>query len=279
MVEIHSRTVRVDGLNLRYLEAGSGPPVLLLHGWPTHSALYRHALPAIGANRRAIALDLPGFGGSDKPMDRSYSFRFYDRVLTGFTEALGIERTGLVVHDLGGPVGLHWAVGNRERITDLVLLNTLVFPEMSWAVVAFVAASKIPGVRRVLSSPWGIGASMRFGVWDKSRMPAQIAAIYQEPFQTRAERMALLKTAHSLHFGGFRTIADGIGRFEVPVRLIYGASDRILPDVGKTMARVQALLPQAELTEIPDCGHFLQEDRPAEVAELLAEFLGRQAAL
>ena len=143
------RFVEVEGLRLSYLEAGNdtgSPPVLLLHGWPTNALLYRHALLAIGAHRRAIALDLPGFGESDKPLDRSYSFRFFDRLLTGFTEALGLQALGLVVHDLGGPIGVHWAVANAGRIRDLVMLNTVVFPEMSWAVKAFVAGTKLPGL-------------------------------------------------------------------------------------------------------------------------------------
>ena len=76
--------------------------------------------------------------------------------------------------------------------------------------------------------------------------------------------------------GCFDTLAERIGDFECPVRIIYGADDRILPHVGKTMARVKEALPQAEVTAIPGCGHFLQEDRPDEVAELLAEFLARR---
>ena len=272
MTPIHSRTVRVEDLDLHYLEAGSGPPVLLLHGWPTNAQLWRHALPLVGQGRRAIALDLPGFGDSAKP-DASYSFRFYDRVLTGFLEALGIDRVGLVVHDLGGPIGLHWAVGNRARVTDLTLLNTLVFPEMSWAVKAFVGASQLPGLRTLLASQWGLKRAMRFGVVDKSRIDAEVTEIYQRPFRTREARQALLKTAHGLNPKGFDTIAAGIGGFEVPVRLIYGEADRILPDVALTMRRVKELLPQAEVTPIPRCSHFLQEDRPQEVARLLAGFL------
>ncbi len=104
--EISSRSVEVDGLRLHYLESGSGEPVLLLHGWPTSSFLYRNVIGHVAQNSRAIALDLPGFGSSDKPLDASYSFRFYSRVLDGFLSALGIDKTSLVVHDLGGPVGL-----------------------------------------------------------------------------------------------------------------------------------------------------------------------------
>lgn len=272
---IHSRTVEVEGIPLHYLEAGEGPPVLLLHGWPTHAQLYRHALPEIARNRRAIALDLPGFGASGKPLGASYSFRFWDKILSGFLDAIGVGEVGLVVHDLGGPIGLHWAAGAPERITELVLLNTLVFPEMSWAVKVFVLSTAAPGLRHLLSSRWGLGAAMRFGVSDKARITPAVAAMYQDPFPTRAARRALLKTGHALHPKGFETIAAALPRFTMPLRIIYGEDDRILPDVAKTMARVKTALPHAEVTPIPGCGHFLQEDKPDEVAALLGAFFAR----
>jgi haloalkane dehalogenase len=273
MAPIVDRTIRVGELDLHYLEAGSGPPVLLLHGWPTNAQLWRQALPLIGESRRAIALDLPGFGGSAKPLDASYSFRYFDQVITDFLAALDIDEVGLVVHDLGGPIGLHWAAGQQARVTDLVLLNTLVFPEMSWAVTGFVAASWTPGLRSLLTSQAGLAAAMRFGVTNKARITPAVAALYQRPFVERDARRALLATVHGLHPRGFKTITAALPGFDVPLALIYGEDDRILPRVANTMQRVQALLPHAQLTAIADCGHFLQEDRPDEVAGLLADFL------
>ncbi|MEO0605289.1 MAG: alpha/beta fold hydrolase [Myxococcota bacterium] len=273
---IRSITHDVQGISLHAHTSGvpgEVPPVLLLHGWPTNAQLWRHALPAIGAHRYAIALDLPGFGASDKPLDASYSFRFFDRVLTGFLDAEGIDRLGLVVHDLGGPIGLHWAMGHRERVTDLVLLNTLVFPELSWAVKAFVGASYLPGVRELLSSPWGIDQAMRLGVTHRDRLTDDVLALYRGPYVDWASRRALLRAAHGLHPGGLRTIARGLPEIDVPMTLIYGESDRILPDVAETMARVQALVPHATCTSLPDCGHFLQEDRPDMVTEHLVQAL------
>ena len=271
---MESRFVEVEGLRLHFLEAGAGPPVLLLHGWPTHSALWRHAVPLIAQHRRVIALDLPGYGRSDKPLDASYSFRFYDRILSGLLDALGVEQVGLGVHDIGGPIGLHWAVQSAHRISSLAILNTLVFPEMSAMVKLFIAATWIPGIRALLTSPPGLAASMRFGVHNKAQMPDAVAAIYQEPFQSRAARAALLKAAHGLHPSGFHTIAGGLAAAfqDVPVCLLYGEADRILPRVAWTMGRVAELLPHAQVTRLADCGHFLQEDQPQAVAETLAAF-------
>ena len=133
MIEINSRFETVEGLRIHYLEAGpsDGVPVLLLHGWPTNGHLWRGVMdPLAASGRRAIALDLPGFGDSDKPSDASYSFPFFTRVIDGLLARLAIDRIGLAVHDLGGPIGLYWAAKNPRRVVDLALLNTLVFPEI-----------------------------------------------------------------------------------------------------------------------------------------------------
>lgn len=269
---IHSRNIEVDKLKLHYLEAGSGPPVLLLHGWPTSSYLWRHTIPAMASNNRVIALDLPGFGDSSKPLNASYSFRFHAGVLDGFCDALGLDDVGLAVHDLGGPVGLYWAVQNQARIRRLALLNTLVYPQMSWAVMLFVAICRLPGARNWITSPTGLRFSMRFGVADRRGLTTETISRYQAPFADASARKALAKTAYGLHPKGFAEIGNKLSQLTCPVRIVYGRDDRILPDVAKTMARVQQDLPQAIATELPGCGHFLQEDRGEEVGRLLADF-------
>jgi haloalkane dehalogenase len=268
-----SSFVEVDGLRIHYREEGTGDVVLLLHGWPTSSFLYRNIIGKVGETHRTIAIDLPGFGASDKPLDASYSFGFYAGVLEGFLDALGVKTVALVVHDLGGPVGLWWACEHPARISKLVLLNTLVYPMPSWAVVAFFMACRIPGLRGIMVSDWGLKIAMKIGVTDFDKLGPEVVPGVQEPFQTKAARKALLKAGIGLHPGGFRTIAEKLPSFEVPVRIIYGARDRILPDVARTMTRVAKDLPQATTTVLDDCGHFLQEERPAEIAEHLAEFL------
>jgi len=267
------RTIEAAGLQLHYLEAGEGEPILLIHGFPTSSHLWRNVMPEIAATHRAIAIDLPGFGDSAKPLEASYSFRFYDGVLEAFVKALGIERTALAVHDLGGPVGLYWALAHPERLTHLALLNTLVYPETSWAVKLFILATYTPLLNDWLAGPAGIAFALRLGVEHKERITEEVLAPYQAPFRDKAARKALLKAGHGLHPAGFKEIAKRLPDLDIPVTCIYGENDRILPDVAKTMARVQRDLPQAELHPLPGCGHFLQEDQPTEVGQRLAAFL------
>lgn len=146
-------------------------------------------MPHLAKTHRVIALDLPGFGRSDKPLDASYSLNFYTRLISQFFEQLEIKKTSLVLHDLGGPIGLHWSVRNPSRVASLAFLNTLVYANFSWAVVLFSLAIRMP-----------------------------------------------------------------------------------LPKVARTMERIKSDLPQAKITPLPNCGHFLQEDEPQKLAELLSDF-------
>jgi len=277
--EIASRWVEVEGMRLHYLEAGSGEPVLLLHGWPTSSFLWRNVMPAMAARNRVLALDLPGFGRSDKPLDASYSFRFYAKVLDGFCERLGLARLSLVVHDLGGPIGLYWTCRHPDRVAALGLLNTIVYASQSWAVMLFVGASYLPGVRDLLVSPAGLRFAMWLGIQDATKRTDEVMRGVLAPFESAEARRALVKAAHGLHPNGMKEIERVLPTLTMPVRAIYGEGDWILPDVAQTMRRVAQDLPQAEVTALPDCGHFLQEDRPEQIGELLAEFLARAGSV
>lgn len=273
-----SGIVRVEGLNLHYVAEGEGPPVLLVHGWPTSSFLWRHVMGPIARTHRVIALDLPGFGRSDKPTDFRYTFGFYDRIFDGFLAALAIDRVGLVVHDLGGPVALHWAASRLERVRELALLNTLVYPNLSPAAVGFVLSMWTPVLSAYLTSPKGLELALRIGLGRMSRATPEGIAGTQEPFVTRESRTALRRSVQSLSPLGMFEISRKLLAYRGPVRLIYGARDRILPDVAKTMARLQRDFPEAECTRIEDCGHFLQEERGDEVGELLASFFNAKRA-
>lgn len=268
-----SKHLDVDSLQLHYLEEGEGDPVLLIHGFPTSSHLYRNIIPILAKTHRAIAPDLPGFGLSDKPLDQRYNYSFFDRTLESFCDALGLDRVTLVVHDLGGPVGLHWAVRNPQRIERLVILNTLSYPQTSWAVKAFLISLRLPIVRDYVVSPKGIVGAMKLGVVHKARLNREVLTPYTAPFESASAQKALIKAGSGLSIKGLAEIAEKLPSLQVPVRLIYGEGDRILPDVAKTMRRLKDDFPAAELSSIPDAGHFLQEDAPDQVGGWIADFI------
>jgi len=265
-------TVQVDGRTLAYRELGSGPPVLLLHGWPTSSFLWRDVMPPIAERNRVVAVDLPGFGASDKPLDVRYDFDFFDGVLDGFLAALDIDQVALAGHDLGGPIGLHWALDRSERLTKLALLNTLVYPEFDESVIEFVTMLSSPESRDRATSPEGLAQIMRTGLADEAHLTDELLAGVREPFDGADSRRALAAAGVQLQPQGFVELAERLPSLQVPVRIVYGEQDRVLPDVAETMARIGRDLPQAETTALPACGHFLQEEAPQEVGELLARF-------
>ncbi len=124
--EIVSAYTEVDGVKIHYRTKGTGPTLLLLHGWPTSSYLYREIVEKVGESFQVIAMDLPGFGKSDKKLEDSYSFRYHMRTINGFLKNLKLEKVSLGVHDMGGPIGLYWMIKNMEKVERLILFNTLI---------------------------------------------------------------------------------------------------------------------------------------------------------
>lgn len=273
-----TKTVQLDdGLTLGYRELGSGPPVLLLHGWPTSSFLWRRVMPPIARANRVVALDLPGFGASNKPTDGRYNWSDFERAIDGFLDALGIDQVAITGHDLGGPVAVHWLLANRERGTHLALLNTLLYPEFDPTVFEFVKMLSEPDSRDRATSDEGLAEIIRLGVADDSKVTDEVLTGVRAPFGSAEDRLALARAGIGLDPEGFVEIAKSLPTLELPVCVVYGEQDQILPDVAETFARVKRDLPRTEVTALPG-GHFLQEEEPERVGELLAAFFGSGTA-
>ena len=118
----------IYGVRLHYVDEGSGPPVLMVHGQPTWSYLYRKMIPPlVAAGYRCVAPDLMGFGLSDKPSDESeYTLPRHVELVTGLVEKLGLKGVVPVGQDWGGPIGLRYAIDHRDNVSALIILNTLV---------------------------------------------------------------------------------------------------------------------------------------------------------
>jgi haloalkane dehalogenase len=265
----------VDGLTVAYVDEGQGPPVLLLHGWPTSSYLYRHITPVLARHHRVVVPDLPGFGASSKPVDRTYSFELFAHVLDAIVERLELDDLGLVVHDLGGPIGLHWALHRPGRISRLALLNTLVYPDFDPTVVEFVMTLADENRRHELVSDDGLREVLRVGVNDPDALPGEALDGITAPFTSDENRQALAQAGFGLHPDGFSDIARLLPGLQIPVLGLYGTDDRILPDVAETFAHIQRDVPHAQIQAVPGAGHFLQEEVSPLIAERLTEFFKR----
>jgi pimeloyl-ACP methyl ester carboxylesterase len=274
-IPMQSTRIDAGGIGIHLLEAGTGAPALFLHGYPTNAQLWRHVIPAVGRRRRALAIDLPGFGDSDAPNDARYDLAFVHQTIDAVLDALGIDKLGLCVHDAGGYYGLTWAVAHPERITDLCLLNTLASPAAGFIVRATIGAFQTPGLRSTMLTQWGLRMGMNIGM-SRRRLDTHAMSLYTAPFLKASHREAFLKCLRTFDFRALEDVDRGMAQFsKIPVRMIYGTKDRILPAVAQTMDRVKEHLPHAEITRLEGVGHFLQEDDPEEVARLVSEFFSR----
>ncbi len=269
-IEIAGKTVKVNGLNIFYLESGKGNPVVLLHGWPTSSYLWRNIIPFLAKTRRVIAPDLIGYGRSDKPLDFIYSIDNQSKIFGEFLDRLGIKKTALAVHDFGGPIGLLWAVRNPEKLERLAILNTFLHPRLPFLMNLLFLATKIPGVGKRFATPSGVAATIKLGVSNKNALTEELIETYQAPFESKDAQKALLKAFNDSKLNELNEVMQKLPTLNVPVFILYGEKDIWL---APEMIRIRNELPQARVRAIPKCSHFLQEDQPEMVGQFLAEFL------
>ncbi len=264
-----------DGLRLHYLDEGRGAPVMLFHGEPTWSYLYRKvAAVLIEAGYRVVAADLPGFGRSDKPVDPA--FYTYDRhvaAMAAIAEHLGLEGATAVVQDWGGPIGLRLAVEGPGRFTRLSILNTALFTGQGPPSEGFEAwrtfvekADDLPVgavMRRSMTRPW----------------PDEVIAAYEAPFpgpeyRVGAHRFPLIVPMTSDDPGAaeMSEVLAALGSWDRPAQVLFSTADPIFSvGVGRRMA---GHIPGAgDLETIQEAGHFLQEDAGEEVGAAIAAFL------
>ena len=130
---IKNQTIKIDGINLFYREAGNpeSPTILLLHGFPTSSHMFRNLIPKLAGDYHIVAPDLPGFGFSDSPERGQFKYTFENlaRVIGSFTEKLGLERFAIYIFDYGAPVGLRLALAHPERVSAIISQNGNAYEE------------------------------------------------------------------------------------------------------------------------------------------------------
>jgi haloalkane dehalogenase len=263
-----------DGLRLAHVDAGDGAPVLMLHGEPTWSYLWRKvAGPVLEAGHRVILPDLPGFGRSDKPMDEDwYSYDRHTAAIGALLEELDLRDATFVLHDWGGPIGLRLAVEQPERVARLVLMDTGVFTgeqEMSEAWHRFADF-----VDREDELP--VGFLVRRGC--ATDPGDEVAAAYDAPFPSEASKAgarafpAILPLSPSDPGAkAGRKVLDALQGDTRPALLLWGAQDNPLPPSAGEAFASELGRPAPQLIE--GAGHFLQEDQGAQVGAIIADWL------
>jgi pimeloyl-ACP methyl ester carboxylesterase len=280
----HHRTAIVDGIEIFYREAGprNAPVVVLLHGFPSSSHMYRNLIPELAARYHVIAPDYPGFGESAVP-DRAgfhYGFAKFAELTDALLGRLGVQRYALYVMDYGAPVGFRLALRHPERVTALVVQNGNAYAEglrEFWDPIKAYWTSGAVADRDKLRAGTTLEATRSQylgGVSDKTRVDP--AAWTHD--QAHLDRPGIIDIQLDL-FYDYRTNVELYPRFQrffrerqPPTLIVWGKNDVIFPAPG-ALAYLKDL-PNAEL-HLLDTGHFALEDRGDEIARLMNDFLGR----
>ena len=272
---------------MHYIDEGSGPPILFVHGTPTNSYEYRHLIAALSATHRCIAPDHLGFGRSDRPTAFAYTPEAHAEVLREFVEALRLERFTLVVHDFGGPIGLPLAMSEGlsgpdrtipSRMVDrVILMNTWAWPlddDAKMARGARFAAGRAgrwlykyanASLRLIMPSAYG----------DRRKLTKAIHRQYLDVFRDRAARVLVLHAlakallASRAHYEWLLHRVDRLRRH--PVLIVWGMKDSAFQPYQ--LDRWRSLLPEAEVAPIEGAGHWPHEEEPARVIDAIQRFL------
>jgi acyl-CoA synthetase (AMP-forming)/AMP-acid ligase II/pimeloyl-ACP methyl ester carboxylesterase len=272
-----SHFITIDGQRMHYVDEGSGPVVVLLHGNPTWCFYYRNVIQALKENCRVIAVDYIGCGLSDHPTDKHY--RAVDRMnqVEELLNRLKIDRFSLVMHDWGGPIGTGVAVRNLSRVEKLVYLNTTLTEIDSLPKIIKTAATPLIGKFITQYTSRFIKLATSVGV--TRTLPREVKDGYFYPYQTKAARTAIwdfvadipFETNHPTYSELVELSAKLPSFANIPVQIIWGLRD---PCFHKDMlGKVAQHFPHASVLEIPDASHLVLEDKPELATETIKQFL------
>jgi haloalkane dehalogenase len=263
-----------DGLRLVHLDEGEGEPVLLIHGEPTWSFLWRKVIPPLfEAGHRCIAPDLPGFGRSDNPTDVGwYSYDRHTDAVAELVESLDLSGLTLVLHDWGGPIGLRFAAEHPDRVARVVVMDTGFFTghqRMSEAWLRF---------RDFVARTEDLPISLLVRRACKADPGDQVAAAYDAPFPSpeskagaRAFPLILPLEPDAPGAAAGRRTLTALRESSPPALVLWADSDPVLPP--ETGRRVAEAVGWPEPEEIAGASHFLQEDRGDLIGRRIAEWL------
>lgn len=278
---IHYRTQDIDGLTIFYREAGdpSAPAVLLLHGFPTSSHMFRNLIPMLAPHFRVVAPDLPGFGFSDAPRSGRfrYSFQSLAEAMERFTEAVGLTRFALYVFDYGAPVGLRLALRHPERITAIVSQNGNAYEEglsTGWNPIQKYWADPSPENRAAIKAflePDATKWQYTHGA-DASRVAPESyaldSALLARPGNAEIQLDLFLDYASNVKL--YPEFQRYFRTHRPPTLPVWGNADPFFLPAGATA--FQRDNPAARI-EFFDTGHFALETHGREIGEKIVAFL------
>jgi len=281
------KNANVDGSKIFYREAGpvDSPAILLLHGFPTSSHMFRNLIPALADHYHVVAPDLPGFGFSDAPDRKTFPYTFEQlaRTIDKFTQTIGLGRYAIYVFDYGAPVGLRLALAHPERITAIISQNGNAYEEglsQGWNPIQKYWKEPTAENRAALRdflTPAATKSQYLYGVQDQTRVAPEAytldSALLARSGNDEIQLDLFLDYASNVAL--YPKFQEYFRTKQPPLLAVWGKSDPFfLPSGAEAFKRDN---PNAEV-HFYDTGHFALESHAQEIATAIQDFLGNRLA-
>jgi haloalkane dehalogenase len=263
----------VEGARVHYVDEGSGPTLLLLHGNPTWSFLYREIIRGLRDRYRCVAPDYPGFGLSDAPAGYGYTPAEHARVLEGLVSALDLRDVTMMVQNWAGPIGFAVATRHPERFAGFVIGNTWAWPKSDFGTQVF---------SRLLGGPIGRYLILRRNVFveriipggvKRRRLPAEVMEAYRGRFPDPDSRLPMHVFPREI-LGSRPFLAEierGLGALaDRPALLVWPTADVAFKEPERR--RWEQVFPNHRTVLLEGAGHYMQEDAPEEIVAAIGEW-------
>jgi cis-3-alkyl-4-acyloxetan-2-one decarboxylase len=275
-----ARYLQAGEVRLHYVDEGprDAPPLLMLHGNPTWSYMYRRPIELLsGRGHRCVAFDHMGFGRSDKPPEpRRYVLSNHVANAIALVDELDLRDVTLVMHDWGGPIGLGTLLERRDRFRALVAMNTWAW-ELPSFLPGFLRQFRSDGLGEILALAGNMVVESIPGGMARRDVDEAMMDAYRAPhpgYWSRLGTLAFIRdvplTENDVSAAFMGQINEALPGIDLPLHVVWGMRDRVF--VPAFIDEWQALFPGSECTEL-EAGHYLVEDRPDEVAEAIGAFV------
>jgi pimeloyl-ACP methyl ester carboxylesterase len=285
---IHYNYATIDGHKLFYREAGpkDAPPILLLHGFPTSSHMFRNLIPPLADRYHVIAPDLPGFGFSEAPDRKAFPYTFENiaKVVDQFTQTIGLDRYAIYIFDYGAPVGSRLALAHPERITAIISQNGNAYEEglsQGWNPIQKYWKEPTPGNRAALRdflTPEATRSQYLYGVADETMIAPEAftldSALLARPGNDEIQLDLFLDYASNVAL--YPKFQEYFRTHRPPLLAVWGKNDPFFLPQGAEAYRRD--IPDAEV-RLFDTGHFALETHVSEIGAAILTFLGKRLAV
>ncbi len=273
-----SNFIQLEMGKMHYIDEGSGEPIVMLHGNPTWSFLYRHLVKGLSGKYRCIAMDHIGFGLSDKPKKWSYLPKEHAKNFYQLIEKLNLRDITIIVQDWGGPIGLSYAVANPDNVKRIIIMNTWM-----WSVKGdphFERFSKFIGgaFGRFLIKRFNffVRIVMKMVIGDKSKLPKSIHRHYIKPLKYPGERKGCFVFPKQIIESSdwLDSLWSQRGKIkDKPALILWGLKDIAFRE--QELNKWADLFSNSTVIKFEDAGHFLQEEKGGKLYLIVDDFLAK----